>query len=261
MAQKPSADVPVRGALLDIDGVIATRGIALPGSVDAVRGLAARGVPVRFVTNTTRRPRRRILEDLRRLGVDAGDGDVFTPAAVAAALIAGRGLKPLLVIHPDLEEDFRDLACGDAPAVVIGDAGAHFTYERLNRAYRALVHGAEFYALAKNRNFQDADGELSLDAGPFVVALEHAARREAIPLGKPSPAIFHAAARSMGLEPGDVVMIGDDAESDVAGAMAAGLRGVLVRTGKYRPGEETRLSAAPDAVEDDLPAALRRFFP
>jgi hypothetical protein len=53
----------------------------------------------------------------------------------------------------------------------------------LNRAYRKIPHGAEFLALAKNRNFLDRDGELSLNAGPFVAGLEYASGREPTVLG------------------------------------------------------------------------------
>ncbi len=138
----------------------------------------------------------------------------------------------------------------------VGDAGEHFTYARLNEAYRRLGAGAELLALAKNRNFKDWDGELSLDAGPFVVALEYASGRKAVLLGKPSAEFFTIAVDSLGLSPRDAVMIGDDAEADVAGAMTAGLRAVLVRTGKYQPGDEDRLGSAPDYVADSLVEAV-----
>jgi ribonucleotide monophosphatase NagD (HAD superfamily) len=46
---------------------------------------------------------------------------------------------------------------------------------------------------------------------------------------------------STGLPPQDCLMVGDDVDADVAGAMARGLRAVLVRTGKFRPGDEGRL--------------------
>lgn len=249
------------GLLLDIDGVVATGAAALPGSVEAIRRVAALGTPMRFVTNTTRRPRRRILESLRGLGLDVGADEIFTPGAAATEQLAERGMKPLLVVHPDLKEDFAGAPKDGPCAVVLGDAGEHFTYGALNEAYRALVHGAAFYALAKNRNFHDHDGELSLDAGPFVAALEYASRLEATVIGKPAPEFFRRAAASIDAPLEDVLMIGDDAEADVGGALAAGLRGVLVRTGKYREGDEKRLATPPEAVEDDLSAALFRLFP
>ena len=104
------------------------------------------------------------------------------------------------------------------------------------------VDSVTYGAFAKNRNFLDHDGELSLDAGPFVAALEYASGREATVFGKPAAMFFKLAVESLRCAPEEVAMIGDDVEADVGGAMAAGLMGVLVRTGKYRPGQEAHLA-------------------
>lgn len=241
----------VEGLLLDLDGVVHIRDKPVPGSLDAIARLRAAKIPFRFVTNTTRRPRRSIAEGLAAIGLDVAEEEIFTPASLIRARLTSRGLAPLLVIHPDLREDFAGLKQG-ADAVVIGDAGDYFTYDGLNRAFRALVHGAEFFALARNRNFLDHDGELSLDVGGFVVGLEYASAREAIVIGKPAPDFFHAAVEALGVPAGRVLMVGDDAEADVGGAMAAGLRGALVKTGKYRAGQEKSLAPPPNLVADDL---------
>lgn len=160
------------------------------------------------------------------------------------------------MVNPELREDFFDLPSVGEEAVVIGDAGEFFTYDLLNRAYRKIINGAAFLALAKNRNFLDRDGELSLDVGAFVEGLEYASARQAIVLGKPAPMFFKLAVEGLGCAAKDVVMIGDDAEADVGGAMAAGLMGVLVRTGKYRAGQETSLAAPPTAVAENLREAV-----
>jgi ribonucleotide monophosphatase NagD (HAD superfamily) len=93
---------------------------------------------------------------------------------------------------------------------------------------------------------------LSLDAGPFVAALEYGSGKTATLVGKPSPAFFEAAARELGLPPERIAVVGDDLESDVAGARAAGMIGVAVRTGKYRPQDEERAREATDVVLDSI---------
>lgn len=246
----------VKGILLDLDGVVYVGKTALPGSLDAIRRIREEGIPLKFITNTTRRPRRQIVGDLAQLGLAVATEDVFTPAALAHDFLARKALTPLLIVHPDLREDFAGLAQSGGDAVVIGDAGAFFTYDLLNQAFRKLVHGAEFLALAKNRNFLDHDGELSLDVGAFVVGLEYASGKTASVFGKPAPAFFRLAVESIGCPVENAVMIGDDAEADVAGAMAAGLKAILVRTGKYRPGCEARLSQPPTYVAENLNAAI-----
>jgi len=246
----------VRGLLLDLDGVVHLRGAVLPGSLDAIAKLRKARLPFKFVTNTTRRPLSRIVADLAALGLDAAPEDVLTPAALARDFLHRRNLSPFLVVHPELREDFRDSPSGGAEAVVVGDAGEFFTYDLLNEAYRRILRGAPFLALAKNRNFRDRDGELSLDVGAFVAGLEYASGREALVLGKPARMFFALALQGLDCAAEDTAMIGDDAEADVGGAMAAGLRGVLVRTGKYRAGDEMRLKKPPTAMAENLKDAV-----
>lgn len=246
----------MKGVLLDLGGVVYVGRSPIEGALAAIGRLRDAGLPVRFITNTTRRSRRELLAELARIGLAITDDELLTPAASARSLLEARLLSPYLLVHPNLLEDFAGLAASGPPAVVVGDAGESFTYDRLNAAYRLLAGGAEFIALARNRIFRDDDGELSLDAGAFIVALEYASGRSAVLIGKPSPDFFGLAARSLGCPPDEIAIVGDDAEADVGGAKAAGLKGVLVRTGKYQPGDEKRAIPAPDHVADDLGAAV-----
>ena len=246
----------VKGVLLDLSGVLYDGDTAIPGGVEAVARLREAGLPVRFLTNSTRAPRRVLLKKLSGMGFDLKEAELFTPASAACALLLEDGLRPHLLIHPDLEEDFGGIGRGDG-AVVVGDAGPYFTFDTLNAAFRVLMGGARFYALAANRTFRDADGELSMDAGAVVAALEYASGTEAQVLGKPAQAFFAAALEDMGVAADEAAMVGVDVESDVSGALTAGLgRAVLVRTGKYREGDEDRGDPAPSHVAQDLSDAV-----
>jgi HAD superfamily hydrolase (TIGR01458 family) len=247
----------IKAVLLDLDGVIYVGNEPLPGAIDAAAKLREAGLALRFLTNTTRTPHRLLLARLVGMGLAVEPDELITPATAARRMIEEQGLTPHLLVHPALAEDFADLVPGGRTAVVVGDAGDTFTYAALNRAFRALEHGAEFLALANNRSFREADGGLSLDAGPFVQALAFASRKEPIVLGKPAAAFFGAALASLRCAADEAVMIGDDVESDVGGALAAGLAGVLVRTGKYQPGVETRIDPRPTAVCDDLATTVK----
>ena len=247
----------IKGVLLDLGGVVLEGERALPGAPEALAKLRAAGLPLRCITNTTRRSRRQMLEDLHAIGLHIGADELFMPAIAARTLLLEQGLRPHLLVHPNLEEDFAGTeGAAGGLAVVVGDAAEGFTYGAMNAAFRALMEGAAFYALAKNRAFKDADGALSIDAGAFVAALEYATKREAAVLGKPAEGFFAAALSSLGLAAGEVVMIGDDAEADVAGAMRCGLQGVLVQTGKYLPGDEKDIAPSPTAVLCDFPTAV-----
>jgi HAD superfamily hydrolase (TIGR01458 family) len=246
----------IRAVLLDLAGLVYQGEQPLPGAVAAVVALRDAGLPLRFLTNTTRTPRHELLLRLKAMGVPLAEAELFTPAQAANDWLRTRKLSAYLLVHPALEEDFADVDGTEGEAVVVGDAGEAFTYEALNTAFRKLIAGAGFLALAKNRTFKDADGELSLDAGAFVTALEYSTRREAVLLGKPAPDFFKGALAGTSCEMEEAVMVGDDAEADVAGALATGIgSALLVRTGKYRPGDEDKVEPRPTDTVDDLTAA------
>lgn len=245
----------VRAVLLDLGGVAFVGDRPLPGAARAIARLRTAGLTLRFLTNTTRRPARTLLADLAAMGLDIAPEELLTPAALARDHLAAHGLTPHLLVHEALEGEFADSPRAGPPAVVVGDAAERFDYARLNAAFRLLEQGAAFLALARNRSFRDSDDRLSLDAGAFVAALEYATGREATTLGKPSPDFFARALDSAGAAPDNAVMVGDDAEADVGGAQASGIPAVLVRTGKYKAGDERRIDPPPAHLADDLAAA------
>jgi len=244
----------VDGLLLDLSGVIYVQDEAVPGSGEALERLRAADIPIRLMTNTTMRPKRSILERLERLGIEADPSELLTPATLAGNRCAEAGYESVsLVVLDDLLEDLQGLEQrGDSvDAVIVGDLGDSWDYEVLNRAFRQLMDGAELIALQKNRYWETAEG-LSLDAGPFVSALEYASGREAEVVGKPSEAFFELALGDLGVSAERAAMVGDDVEADVGGAMDAGLAGVLVRTGKYREDLVRETGIEPTATVDSI---------
>ena len=240
----------VRALLLDLEGTVFQSGELLPGAAEALADVTRHGIDWRFVTNATSRPRSVILRELSGMGLDVEPDRLFTAPRAARAIIRSRGWKRChFLVRPGLLEDFDGLEAvtSDADAVVLGDLGDGMTYERLNRAFRMLLDGAELVTLARNRYWQAREG-LMLDTGPFCAALEHASGKTAILAGKPSPAFFEAVLASTGVSAGETAVVGDDIESDVGGGQAAGMRGVLVRTGKYRESDLARSTVRPDAV-------------
>ncbi len=248
----------IEGVLLDLSGVLYVGDAPLPGAAGALERLRKTGLPIRFVTNVTRQPFDAILEHLRAMGFGIAPDELLTAARAARAYVQAHRLKPYLLVHPALETEFADLECDPPNAVLLGDAEDRFDYRHLNRAFRVLMEGGPLLAMGNNHYFQDRDG-LSLDIGPFVAALEYASGRRAVILGKPSVEFYRLAVASLGCHAGHAVMVGDDALADVDGALAAGLRGILVRTGKYRPGDEDKLTRSGAHVVADIAAAIEHI--
>ena len=244
----------VGGLLIDLDGTLYVGGEPVEDAREAIGRLESAGLVIRYVTNTTRKPRRDVAGHLTSLGFEVEEGKIFTPARAATGLIGDGSCFPL--VDELLLEDLAGITLTeDHPDhVLVGDLGEGFTYDRLNAAFRCLMDGAELIALQRNRYWRTEDG-LSLDAGPFVAALEYASGKSATVVGKPEKSFFRLALEDLGLPSHQVAMVGDDAEADVAGAQAAGLRGIQVRTGKHRPGEEKEPDLTLDSVAA-LPEAL-----
>ncbi len=251
----------IRALLIDLDGVLYVEEEPIEGAQEAVARLRSAGLGLRFVTNTTARSRRQTLERLVRLGFELEPAELVTPAALARRRCEEAGHERVaLIMNEDVKEDFEGLTetDEDAQAVIMGDLGSAFGFEILNRAFRLVMDGAELIALQKNRFWRTPDG-LSLDAGPFVAAVEYATGKEALVVGKPVASFFELVLDDLGAQPEATAMVGDDVETDVDGAMRAGLTGILVRTGKYREDFVGESGIEPTATLDsiaDLPGLL-----
>lgn len=251
----------IRAILLDLEGVLYQGGAAIAGAVETVQDLRARDYGMRFLTNTTTSPRAEIAQRLIDMGFEALPSEVFSPTIAATLDLKAQGLKRVhLAAEPSLAQDFADFEIvDDAPeAVVMGDLGPGFTWERLNELFAMVSRGARLIALHKNRYWRK-ETELVLDLGPFVAALEYAADCEARVVGKPARAFFELALEGLGAGPAETLMVGDDIEGDIGGGRSAGLCTVQVRTGKFRPEDEDHPRIRPDHRIDslcDLPALL-----
>lgn len=258
-------DRRLRALLIDLDGVIYRGDQPIEGTVEAVRWLAERKVPHLFVTNTTSRPRAAIVDKLAGMGIDVEADRILTPPVAAVRHLVGEGRRRVALFVPEATradfgalESIADDAEEGAEAVVVGDLGEGWDFATLNRAFRLLMAepAPALVALGMTRYFRGPDGKLRLDAAPFVTALFHASGVEPTVVGKPAEAFFQTALAVLDAERSDVAMIGDDVRGDVGGAQAAGLRGVLVRTGKFRD-SDLEGDVRPDAVLPsiaDLPA-------
>ncbi len=231
----------LRGFLIDLDGVVYSHDKLIAGAAETLQSLRSSKIPFRFLTNTTIDSRDSLVAKLNGLGISVGPEEIFSTCVVAAHWARKQGWSKLHLLLP--EEPKRDFSgfetsAAEPDAVIVGDLGDGFTFDILNQAFRMLKAGAKLVALQKNR-FWMTTGGLSLDAGPFVTALEYAAQTTATVIGKPSQEYFQAALADLALPAASVAMIGDDVDTDIAGAKKLGLQTVLVKTGKYR-GERLR---------------------
>lgn len=253
-----------RAVLFDIDGVLHQQGQAIAGAAATLAWLDAQGIPYRFITNTTSKSLAQMAAALQAEGVPVKQQAIFNPTRTACGWLQQQGISRLhLLVPPGIRAEFAAFTTGAEPqAVVIGDVARDFTFDNLNPVFRLLMDNPQMplLALGMTRYFAGEDG-LQMDVGPFIKALEYACGRPALVMGKPDAAVFELALADMGVVAADALMLGDDRFSDVLAAQQLGITGVLVRSGKYRAGDELADAQGhrPDHViasVADLPALL-----
>lgn len=228
------------GIVFDMEGVLHIGYVELPGAGAAIRRLDAAGVPHAILTNTTSRPRSAIAERLAAMGMPYPAERIVTAASATVAFLQRRhrGRRVLLLAeagaHAEVEESGGLDLVGrwqDAEVVCLGGPSETMTYPALQDAFRALMGGAAFVAMQRNRWWPTQAGP-GLDAGCFVRGLEYSSGRRATVIGKPAAGAYRAALRVLGLRPAEAMMVGDDPVADLATAGRIGMATCLVRTGK-----------------------------
>jgi len=265
----------VRALVLDADGVLVMRGAALPGAPEALASLVARGIPYRVATNISAVHRETLAARFGRMGLAVPAERIVTALSATAEHVRrtypGR---PVFVItlpdglrefgeHPLMTAAQADEDGASAAAVVLGDGAEDLSYANLDRAFRLVRRGAPLIAMHRNSWWYTARGE-TIDTGAFVAAIEYATGTRAVVTGKPGALMFRTACRGLAADVAaaggrrllldEVAMVGDHAPQDIAGARRAGLRGILVLTGRTAADEVAGLRglAVPGAVAADL---------
>jgi HAD superfamily hydrolase (TIGR01458 family) len=251
----------IKGMLFDLDGVLYVGSRPIDGAIDAITKIRSSGIPCRFITNTSTLSLLSLQQKINDLGFSIPAHEIIS-APQATLLYLKQQHEPVcrLLLAEDVKKDFQQFRQSDAEAnhIVIGDIGNAWTYKLLNEVFASLMKGAKLIAIHKNRFWQTEQG-LQMDIGGFVQALEYASGTKAMIIGKPSTDFFQIALDDMRLTAGDVAIIGDDIDADVGGGQQAGLKGILVRTGKYRKSYADASTIKPEKVIDsiaDLPAIL-----
>ncbi len=247
--------------LIDLDGTLYFKGEPCPGAIEAINDLRQRKYQLRFLTNTTAKTPKMLHEQMRSLGFDIYEDEIFN--ATYACLQYLR-LQPKnrchFMVDGAVKAFFKEIPVDDEALdfVVVGDYSDGFDFHTLNHAFRLLMDGAELIALQKGLYWFSSEG-VFLDCGAFVTLLEAAAGKTAKVMGKPSETFFKIALESLQLSPSEGIVIGDDITSDIVGAERMKMRSILVRTGKFKPSQLENPVAKPTWVLEDVSRLTQLF--
>ena len=244
----------IKGLLIDLDGVIYNDSELITGAKDSICWLREKNIPFRFITNTTTKSRKTLQNKLESFNIKVKPEEIFTTVYAAVRYIRKSGKEKChLLLKEDAKKEFYEfnLEAKDPDFVVVGDLGEDLSFGKVNIAFQKLLSGAELIALQKNPYWLSDKG-YTIDAGALVAMLEFAAGKKGQIMGKPSPHFFALALNDLNLPSENVVMIGDDLDSDILGANRMGMRGVLVRSGKFLPADLKRTDIKPWKTIDNI---------
>lgn len=224
--------------LLDLDGTVWEGGNAVAHAPETISGVS---VPVVYITNNAFRPPAEVVERLAGIGIDASPDDVLTSAQAAVAL-AGESLdagEKILVLGSD---SFKDLArragfdvvssASDSPRAVLHGHSPETGWSELSEAALAIADGATYIASNLDTTLPTERG-LLVGNGSMVAAVTSATGVRPRAAGKPEPAMFLQAAAQVGAK--RPLAVGDRLDTDIAGAVSAGIPVLHVLTGVSGP--------------------------
>lgn len=246
--------------LFDLDGVIYESSTAIAGAADAIHWFCEQRIPHLFLTNTTSKSRSDLVKKLAGFDIPSQAKDFLTPPVAATQWLKKNNIKRISLFVPDsTREDFSgfELVSSEndiVDAVVVGDLGEQWCFGIMNTIFRTLLNNpqAKLIALGMTRYWRTGSG-LQLDVGPMIKAFEYASDRHAIVTGKPAKEFFYAAVDLLdGASANDTIfMIGDDIRGDIEAAQQAGLKTILVRTGKFKA-SDLELGISPACILNSI---------
>lgn len=251
------------GLLVDMDGVLFHGDRALPGAADFLHWLRQR--PHRFVTNNPIRSPLEVVAHFRALGLPEPAAEaVFTTSQATATYLAGQrhGFRYFAIGAGDLHAALAAVGQEDAEHadfVVVGE-GPGLDYESLTIAINlVLKRGARLVSTNPDANVDATVGgehRVLPGGGALVAAVAVATGVQPTVIGKPNPLLFRLASASLGLHAAQCIMVGDRPDTDIAGALALGMRTALVRSGRFGLADVLPETVRPDWDVADLPALM-----
>jgi len=248
--------------VFDLDGVVYLDSTAVPGAGEALSALRDAGHQILFATNNSVRSVETVVGNIaRRTGFVPDPGSVITSGLAAANLLRDTGEKCLVLGSDELGATLSGAGIelttdpADAGAVVVG-LDLALSYERLTRAVVAIGRGARFIATNDDATYPMPNARYP-GAGSIVAAVERATGKTAIVCGKPNRPMRDLIERK--IERGEVWMVGDRPDTDLALAADAGWGKILVLSGVTDHHDPLPSSLQPDhtiATIADLPSLV-----
>ncbi len=261
----------INSLIIDMDGVLWHGENPIDGLVEFFHELRRIAMPFVLATNNASLTQQQYIAKLAKMGVTVSADEILTSSMATASYLASHQASDkqrVFVIGEDglrkplLEQGFilTDLYQVNQPEKGIIDQGAdivvsgldrQLTWDKLATATLNIRAGAAFYATNSDTTLPTELGEV-MGNGGTIAALEAATGITAISIGKPEPILYQQALTILGTTADTTVAIGDRLNTDILGAVNAGMRSILVLTGVSSEQDIEELNYQPTWVMDDI---------
>lgn len=247
----------IKGILTDLDGTLYFKGTPIPGAIETLERLREIGLKFLFFTNTDSKSPRTVLKILLDYGFSINEDEIFTPIIALKEFLSKYSTKKsYFITTSEVEKEFQEMLkaqVNEIPDfVVLGDFHDNWDVNRLNLGFKYVLKGAKLLGTQGNKYYLDRNGEPVIDTGSFVQMIADAAKVKPKIFGKPSKEYFLQALKKLNFTPDEALVVGDDLESDIQGAVNAGIKGILVKTGKGQYFDSGKTEIKPFSVIDSF---------
>ena len=252
----------IKGLILDMDGVIWRGPDAIGNLSEIFLRFSERKWQITLATNNATRTVAQYVNRLKSYGVNIEPWQVINSAMVVAQYLHTQfpqGGPIFLIGEAGVSESLHDFGFYHSEKqvlAVVASMDRQLTYDKLRTATLLIRSGALFIATNPDRTYPAPEG-LVPGAGSILAALEAACYKSAIIAGKPSSAMYRIALERMGLTPEETLVVGDRAETDIAGAQLIGCKTALVLSGVTSREDALSWQPSPDLIINDLDGISR----
>jgi 4-nitrophenyl phosphatase len=254
-----------RYLIIDVDGVLRRSQQPLPGATDFLPWLQRRGIGYRIVTNNSMSPIPRLCATFGHMGIMADEEHVISSATGTRWLLrrlAPQGGRVFVVGEEGIREAlFQDgfFVPDDQKAdFVVVAIDRSVTYDKLSRACTLIRNGARFIATNTDSTYPMETGVIP-GSGAIVAAVSVCAGLDPLVVGKPEPTLYNMAMDQMGAEPEETAALGDRLETDIIGAINAGIASIMVLTGISSLKDVESSSYKPTFIFEGLPDLMEAW--
>ncbi|TCT17209.1 HAD superfamily hydrolase (TIGR01458 family) [Natranaerovirga pectinivora] len=241
------------GVILDLEGTLMSNGKALVGSTQLLAYLREKNIPFRIITNTVSKSCKELSLDFKRIGVDIPENHFINPMVTLRGFLTKKHIESFWFIGSEnlknqlgIDENYNEIP----DYIILCDfENIDCNYKLLNKIFNYVHKGSKLVTMSRSKFYLSKNGP-KLDTGAFCSMFEDITKSNAILLGKPSSEIYHEAISQMNIESSKIIAVGDDVLTDIKGANEIGNYSILVKSGKYKKNDETKIQ--PNQVVESL---------